>query len=131
MLTINTKEFSIYKRNEIVDENNVVKYWSQPDFAYKNRVHIYDTDNNEIGYVQYINLSIQEEVEVYDKNDNRIDINKYSYVNYNSQWQYSIKYNGEDLGNLNLKSENCEINITNSDLEDMCILFIFSNFNKE
>ena len=76
MLCLNLKDLSIKNKNTICEETGLVKYWSQPDFAYKSRVHIYDSDDNEIGYVQYKILSIQDGNNCFYKDDKQIDLNE-------------------------------------------------------
>lgn len=77
MLIINKDKFSIQTKSEILDETDNVKYWCQPDFAFKGRLHVYDENNDEIGYVQYKILKSQDGVEYYDHKDNKINVDDY------------------------------------------------------
>lgn len=126
MLIIDINNFELSKRNEITDETGKVQFWTQPDFAYKQRVHIYDCLDNEIGYVQYKVLSIQNGNEIHDKEDKLIDINGFKKVNSQSNWNYEIEYNGAVICCVN--EGKIEI-VDNSDI-NKCLLFIFSLIEK-
>ena len=93
MLYIDFNNFELNSRYEIKDEDGVVRYWSQSDFAYKQRVHIYDENDNEIGYVQYKILSIQDGVEYYSKDDIKLDLSNYVIDN-KDNGDYDIRNNG-------------------------------------
>lgn len=62
------------KRVDINNESGELLFYSQPDFAYKHRVHIYDNKDEEIGYVQYIILSSQTSNEIYTSQDELLNL---------------------------------------------------------
>ena len=93
MLIIDKNTFALNARNEIRDENDNLAYWSQPDFSYKQRVHVYDSKDNEIGYVQYKILSIQEKINFFDAFDKPIDMFDLNQTNKTSKWNYEISKN--------------------------------------
>lgn len=121
-MIIDINNFNLENRNEIKDEKGEIQYWSQKDFAYKRRVHIYDNSNNEIGYVQYKVLSIQTGIEFYDKTDKQIDMSEFTVSNRTSKWNYEIIKNGNCICKIN--DGKIEV-VDNLDIEK-CILFIFS-----
>lgn len=122
MLQINIENFALNNKNEIKDETGNLQYWTQPDFSYKQRVHIYNSQNNEIGYVQYKILSIQNGNEVFDKHDNPIDLHEYKQNNKTSDWNYDIEYNGVVIA----KIIDGKIDFIDNSNIDSSILFIFS-----
>lgn len=126
MLNIDINNFNLENRNEIKDDNGSVKYWSQKDFAYKKRIHVYDDVNNEIGYVQYKILSIQAGIEVYDRHDNLIDMKAFDVVNKTSRWDYEITCNGNSV----CKVENGKIAVIDGSDTNKCILFIFTQIEE-
>ena len=73
MLVININNYSTTKKCELLDETGNIKYWSQPDFSYKKRLHVYDSSDKELGYVQYKILSSQKGDELYIENK-KVDI---------------------------------------------------------
>lgn len=124
MIVIDTKNLILGKRNNIVDENDELVYWTQPDFSYKHRVHIYRADNSEVGYVQYKILSIQKDVEYYDYMDNRLEFSNYKIVNKKSNFEYDIECDN-DVTNITHDGERCYIE-SNTNL-DKCLLLFFGN----
>lgn len=123
MLIINKDKFSIDCKNEILDENGSIKYWCQPDFAFKKRLHVYDEKNNEIGYVQYKILKSQDAVEYYNHNNNKIDISDYKIVGDN--WNVEILH--KDCVVLESKINGDYINIDIKDNLSLLILFGLQN----
>ena len=109
MLIINKDKFSIDCRNEIVDEDGNIKFWCQPDFAFKKRLHVYDENNNEIGYVQYKILKSQEAVEYYDHNNNKLDFSDYQVVGDN--WNIEITHNSAVVLKSEVNGENAIVDI--------------------
>lgn len=131
MLIIDLEKFSLYSKNEIVNDNGNLQYWSQPDFSYKHRVHIYDKDSNEIGYVQYKILSTQDTINYFDKEDKEISISNLTVKNKSGEWDYSIYKDNEQIASLNSKDNKVYIEI-NNDLEaDKCLLLIFGLAEEE
>lgn len=126
MLIINIDDFALNKRNEILDETGKLIFWSQPDFAYKQRVHIYDDVNNEIGYVQYKILSIQEGNEIYDSFDSRLDLSGFKQLNMINIWTYDIELNGSIVASI----KEGKIEIADNSIINKCLLFIFSLIEK-
>ena len=80
MLIMNIDNFSLNAKNKVFNNDGKLLYWSQPDFAYKNRLHVYDDSDAEIGYIQYKILSSQKENEIYDADDKRIDVSSFSII---------------------------------------------------
>lgn len=131
MLIIDLEKFSLYSKNEIVNGNGNLQYWSQPDFSYKHRVHIYDKESNEIGYVQYKILSTQDTINYFDKEDKEISISNLTVKNKSGEWDYSIYKDNEQIASLNSKDNKVYIEI-NNDLEaDKCLLLIFGLAEEE
>lgn len=128
-LKIDFTDFSINNKVEIQDIYNSVRYWSQPDFSYKKRVHIYDDKNNEIGYVQYIILSSQDEVLYFDKNNKPIDIKDYKVTKYTSELSYKLEYNESEVASINLVDNVCEIDIFDETHINNCLLKIYGEMN--
>lgn len=126
MLIINLDNFSLDSKNEIYDENEKLKYWSQYDFSYKHRVHIYDADDNEIGYVQYRILSTQESAKVFSKEDKEIDLSNISNSEFKDKWNYSIVNDGNVIASVRSDGDKAIIDIMNEQLFNECILYIFS-----
>lgn len=122
MLIINVENFALNNKNEILDESGKLIFWTQSDFAYKQRVHVYDSLNSEIGYVQFKVLSIQNGNEIFDSKDKQIDISEFMQVNKDSNWNYDIECKGSIIANIKQGKieilDNCDIN--------KCILFIIS-----
>lgn len=130
MLYLDLKDFSLNNKNNIYDENNTVKYWSQPDFAYKSRVHVYDASDNEIGYVQFKILSIQEGITYCDKEDNLIQMNDFELLEQTDKYSFRIKHN--DLIIDVVEKDNRLVIEDSKDIDlNRCILFIVSLLNKE
>lgn len=69
------------KKFEVMDLDNNVVYYCQPDFSYKKRLHLLDKKNNRIAYIQYKILSIQNDVEYYTFDDEKIDLSSYEMAN--------------------------------------------------
>lgn len=127
MLIIDLKEFSLDKKNIIKSEDGILQYWSQYDFAYKKRVHLYDDKDNEIGYVQYKILSCQNKASLFDKDDNEIDISDLKIINKKSAWQYDI----ENVAVVNIENDEVLIDIVDESKKDKCLLLIFSLIGEE
>ena len=125
MLIIDNNTFALNAKNEIKDENGNLKYWSQPDFSYKQRVHVYDNQDNEIGYVQYKILSSQEHINFFDYTDKEIDMADLTQINKQSKWNYQIARN-DVICEVKEDNNKVLIDIKDSNLVDKCILFIFS-----
>ena len=109
----------------ILDKNNNVAYFSQYDFSYKNRVHIYDNLDNEIGYVQYIIFKNQKDNLIYDKFDSLMEFNNWKIINESNK--KNVYVNEEIVMNI---EDNKQIEILNEDLKDKCILFAYSLIGK-
>lgn len=122
MLLINIDNFELSNKNEILNENGELQFWSQPDFAYKQRVHVYDCLNNEIGYIQFKILSIQDGTSFFDYLDKQIDMSCFKQVNKLSKWNYDIEYNESIVARI----REGQIEITNNCDIGKCILFIIS-----
>lgn len=125
MLIINNNTFALDARNEIMDENGNLKYWSQPDFSYKQRVHVYDNQDNEIGYVQYKILSCQEHINFFDNTDKPIDMSDLKQINVQSKWNYQIS-NGDIVCEVKENGNNVLIDVKDDNQINRCILFVFS-----
>lgn len=130
MLCLNLKDLSIKNINTICDETGLVKYWSQPDFAYKSRVHIYDSEDNEIGYVQFKILSIQDGINFFDKEDNPIEMKDFKVVNQKDEYNFEI-INNDNIVYVNRKEDSLLIKYDKNIDLNRCILFIVSLLNKE
>jgi len=127
MLIINKDNFDLNGKIEIFDENKNIKYWSQYDFSYKRRVHIYDEFNNEIGYVQYKILTTQDSNEVFDYQDNPIDISNFV-IKDKKDNNYDIYHENNKVGSVTEEKDSINIEILNDSLINNCILFVFYNF---
>ena len=125
MLIIDSNTFALNVKNEIKDEKGNIKYWSQPDFSHKHRVHLYDNQDNEIGYVQYKILSSQEHINFFDYTDKEIDMSDLAQINKQSKWNYQITKDGE-VCDVKENNGNILIDVKDNNLVDKCILFIFS-----
>lgn len=126
MLNICLDKFSLNSKNEIVDDNGLLKYWSQYDFSYKRRVHVYDAENNELGYIQYRILSIQEKNDVYDKSDKIIDLSSFKQTEVVDKWNYTVLKDNEIVAYVQTKENKLEIDIKNKEVVDQCLLYVFS-----
>lgn len=122
-MKISVKDFEISKKNEIIDENGNIKYWCQPDFSYKKRLHVYNSDNNEIGYVQYKVISLQSDVEYFDAADNKLDYSEYTFVEEKDS-SFVVLYDGNKIATV------CNDTFEINDREDECLLFIFGNIGE-
>lgn len=125
MLIIDRNTFALNAKNEIKDEDGNLKYWSQPDFSYKQRVHIYDSQDNEIGYVQYKILSSQEHINFFDYTDKEIDMSDLMQINKQSKWNYQITKD-DVICDVKENDDTVLIDVKDNNLVDKCILFIFS-----
>lgn len=122
MYSIDIKNFSINNKNQILNEEGKICFWSIYDFAYKKRVHIYDSLNNEIGYVQYKIISTQNDTLCFDLEDKLIDMNGFKAINKKDNWTYDITYNDKSVATV----VDGRITIEDSSIINKCILFIFS-----
>lgn len=109
---------------EIIDNDNVV-FWSQPDFSYKHRVHIYSNSNDEIGYIQYKVTSNQNGNIIFYPNDNIADISELSCIIIDDL-HIRILDKGSEIGNIEYLGDDIIISINNSDIINMYILFIYT-----
>lgn len=109
---------------EIIDNDNVV-FWSQPDFSYKHRVHIYSNSNDEIGYIQYKVTSNQNGNIICYPNDNIADISELSCIKIDDL-HIRILDKGSEIGNIEYLGDDIIISINNNDIIDMYILFIYT-----
>lgn len=125
MLIINTSDFALNAKNEIKDENGNLVFWSQPDFSYKQRVHVYDAQNEEIGYVQYKILSSQEHINFFDKTDKPIDMSDIKQVNKKTKWEYQLEKDNV-ICEVKENGSNVIIDIKDNEQINSCILLIFS-----
>lgn len=126
MLIIDLNKFSLFEKNEIENENGSTQYWSQPDFSYKRRVHIYDSENNEIGYVQYKILSSQNEIGFYDKDDKPIILDDLQILYKKDEWNYSIVKNNNEIVLLEKVDNLVKIEIKDYSEINKCLLKVFS-----
>ena len=126
MLTIKLDNFDLFSKNEILDENGCIRYWTQYDFSYKHRVHIYDTNDDEIGYVQYKILSIQDSAKIFAKDDKELDLSYLSNIEYKDKWNYTITNNGNVIASVKSNDNKVVIDINDEQLVNECILYIFS-----
>ena len=127
MLIIDLNTFALDSKYEILNEKDELQYWSQPDFAYKKRVHIYDNKDNELGYVQYKILSCQDGATFFNKEDKDIDLSDLKIINIKGDWQFDI----EDVASINVEVKKIMIDIVDEHKIDKCLLFIYSLFGKE
>ena len=128
MIIIDLNNFSLDAKNELVNENGELQFWSQPDFAYKKRVHVYDATNDEIGYVQYKILSIQKDVDVFDKKDKPININQYSLEKI-APYEYNISKDNKQI--MTSKKQNDKVIIDIKEDINMCILLFYKLLERE
>lgn len=130
MLEINLDNFSLLNRNEFINESGEMKFWSQKDFSYKHRIHVYDCSDNEIGYVQFKILSTQSGNELYTKEDKRIDISEYSISDYVDEFTYSIALNNNVVAKIERKNNKAYLEIINNECLNECLLIIIENSGK-
>lgn len=112
---------------QIMDNNSVV-YWSQPDFSYKHRIHLYNVDNKEIGYVQYKVTSEQKDNYVFSCDDSVIDVSSYSYSK-DDEGCINILLNNNKIANLKFVDDSIDISFNNNDAIDIMMLYIYSILN--
>lgn len=129
MFIINIDNFDVNKKNEINNSDGELRYWSQPDFSYKRRTHLYDSNDNEIGYIQYKVLSIQDRNDVYNKEDKPILFDGFVIKNRQSIWNYEIFKDDVLIAHIEENSGKVTIEILNEDFVDKCMLFVYSNFD--
>lgn len=127
MLIIDLNTFALDSKYEILNEKNELQYWSQPDFAYKKRVHIYDNKDNELGYVQYKILSCQDGSTYFNKEDRDIDLSDLKIINKKADWQFEI----ENIASVSVDKNMIMIDIVDENKIDKCLLFIYSLLGKE
>lgn len=127
MLILDLDNFSLDTKTEIKNEEGKLQYWSQPDFAYKKRVHIYDDKDNEVGYVQYKILSNQSHPIICTKDDNEIDFTDFKIINNDENGKYEI----ENVAVVKNDNKRLLIEIKDNNKTDKCILFIFSTIEQE
>lgn len=112
------------KKIKINNEKGEAVFWSQPDFSYKKRVHIYDRNDNEIGYVQYLITSSQKGNEVYDSFDHFIEFNNFKLVkNVND---YHIYFDEKEIAVCSISDCKIKIELNNEQLLNKIILFLYS-----
>lgn len=126
MLIIDRNTYDVNSRNDIKDENNNVEYYSQYDFAYKKRSHVYDNNNNEIGYVQYKILSIQDGNNCFYKDDKQIDLNDLIIKNQNDEFNFDV-YNDEKLVMSVISDKDfIKLDIKEDAYKDRCLLLVLT-----
>lgn len=128
MLIINIDNFDINTKTEMNNGDGELKYWSQPDFSYKRRTHIYDSRDNEIGYVQYKVLSIQDNNGVFSKEDNPILLDDFYINNRQSIWNYDIFKDNNLIASIEENGGKVIIKILNEDYTEKCLLLVYSNY---
>ena len=111
MLVIDINNYSTTKKCELLDETGNIKYWSQPDFSYKKRLHVYDSSDKELGYVQYKILSSQKGDELYIENK-KVDIDNIN-IEKNGENSFVVKN-----GNKTIIVANKKDNLINVDIAD-------------
>lgn len=129
MLYIDLNNFSLTKKSEILKED-IIAYWSQPDFAYKRRVHIYDSNNDEIGYVQYKILTCQSGIEYFDKTDKQIDVSDIVVENKESEYNYELVSNGNVVAKVFKDNNRLNIDIMNDSMINKCLLLVYGLIDK-
>lgn len=122
MKKINIDNFTITTKCLATDDNQEVVFYSQPDFAYKKRLHIYNSNNEEVGYVQYKILSIQNCNELFDASDRKIDVDDIEVV-YETN-DILVKENGEVI--MNIINNDNQISVDIKEIEDKYILLLYS-----
>ena len=128
MLIINIDNFDINTKTEMNNGDGELKYWSQPDFSYKRRTHIYDSCDNEIGYVQYKVLSTQDNNSVFSKEDNPILLDDFYINNKQSIWNYDIFKDNNLIASIEENGGKVIIKILNEDYTEKCLLLVYSNY---
>lgn len=109
---------------EVLNDDTVV-FWSQPDFSYKSRVHIYNCNNTEIGYIQYKTTSTQIGNIVYFSDDEIVDLSSFSIDNQNDS-KVSVLINDNIIGYFEYENENVIFSNVDSDFIDVYLLYIYS-----
>lgn len=127
MLIIDLDTFSLDKKDVINNEKGELQYWSQADFAYKKRVHIYDSNDNELGYVQYKILTSQDGPTFFNKEDKAIDVSDLRIINKVNNWQYEI----ENVASIKVDGNKVVIDIKDDSEIDRCLLLIYSIAGEE
>lgn len=127
MLIIDLDNFALDKKSEINNEKGELQYWSQPDFAYKKRVHIYDNKDNELGYVQYKILSSQDGATYFTNDDKTVDLSDLKVINKNGDWQYDI----DNVASLKVDGNKVTIDIVDENKIKKGLLLIYGIAGKE
>lgn len=126
MLYIDIDKFNFYSINEIKDGKEEILYWTQYDFSFKKRLHLYK-NNFEIGYVQYDILSSNNCNECFDSNDKKIEYNDYKIINVIDENNYEIELLGEIKAIITKSNNILEISIKDEKLVDDIVLLVFKN----
>lgn len=129
MLIINKDKFDVNNKNLINNENGELQYWTQPDFSYKKRVHIYDRNDNEIGYVQYKILLCQDGNNFFSKEDKQIELNDWNYQNEKTEWNYDIYFKDILIANIVEDCSTVKITINDDSYINECLLMIFGKLS--
>ena len=129
MLIIDKETFGIGNKNLINNENGELQYWTQPDFSYKKRLHIYDKNDNEIGYVQYKILSCQEGNGFFSKEDKQINLDEWNYQNDKSEWNYDVYYKDALMSRIVNDDYLIKITINDDSYINECLFMIFGKIS--
>lgn len=125
MLFINIDNFKLDKKTEIVDENGNLQFWSQPDFSYKCRVHVYDKNDNEIGYVQFKILTIQDKINYFNKEDKPIEMEDLKVIEQKSNFDYKVSSGLNEVMSVTKEDNRVTINVQEEHI-NRCILLMYS-----
>lgn len=122
-LIINSYKDYLTSKTIITDDEKNEIFWSQPDFSYKHRVHVYDKNNNEIGYVQYAILSSQQTNELYYANDTQMDLSVYDVKELKDSC--TVYRDNNKVMDILCNDNEIVITIDNEDIINDCLLIAF------